>query len=120
MVVNSTSSSSFEGNSSYSISNANQKTGFFFSYRYAFSLLPAAAAATAASVAAAHLLLFLLYDVGAVQVVAFSLSVDGHAGRAVPSRDFKTAVRVFRSVPVVRALQRHGVDDDRAGLLVPA
>lgn len=82
---------------------------------HAFSLLPATAAA--ASIAAAHLLLVLLYGIDAIQVVVFSLSVDGHAGRSVPSLDFETAVRVWGRLPVVRALQCHGVNDDRAGVV---
>lgn len=82
------------------------------------SLPPATAAA--ASVAAAHLLLVLLDGVVTVQIGAFSLTVDRHAGWSVPSRDFKTAVRVLGSVPVVRALQRHGVDDDHAGVVIRA
>lgn len=81
-----------------------------------FSLLPATAAA--ASVAAAHLLLILLYGVGAVPVGVFRLSIDRHTGHAVSSRDFETAIRVMGNAPIVRALQRHGVNDDRAGVVI--
>lgn len=83
---------------------------------HSLSLPPAAAAA--ASIAAAHLLLVLLYGVGAVHVVILNLPVDRHVGRPVPSRDFETAIRVLGGDPVVRALQRHGIDDDRAGIVI--
>lgn len=85
---------------------------------FSFSLLPATAAA--ASVAAAHLLLILLYGVGAVQVGVFNLSVDGHTRQSVSSRSFETAIRVLGVAPIVRALQCHGVDDDGAGVLIRA
>lgn len=81
-------------------------------------LLPATAAA--ASVAAAHLLLVLFYGVGAVQVVVFNLAVDRHAGRSTSSLGFETAIRVLGTVPIVRALQRHGVDDHCAGVIIRA
>lgn len=86
------------------------------SFLQTFSLLPATAAA--AGVAAAHRFLILLYGVGFIQVGVISLSIDRHAGGCIPSLGFKTAVGVLRSVPVVRALQCHWVDDDRAGVVV--
>lgn len=83
-----------------------------------FSLPPTTAAA--ASIAAAHLLFVILDGVVTVQIGVFSLAVDRHAWLSVPSLDFETTIGVLGSVAIVWALQRHGVDDDRAGVIIRA